>query len=139
MATQAELEQRLRSAALATGGQMSDLQVQDLAARVLRYRDHEKGGLIKDLEELRKLEGVDQRVLNSIKAECGIGSFNIRSVEVVGPRASAQLRKQALLATAGALGGMLVYIAFRFRLISGVAAVIATVHDVVITLGLFSL
>ena len=34
---------------------------------------------------------------------------------------------------------MLVYIAFRFRLISGVAAVIATVHDVVITLGLFSL
>lgn len=138
-ATQTELEERLRSAGLATGGQLSDQQFQDLAARVLRYRDHEKGGLIEDLDELRKVEGVDHRVLNAVKAQCGLGSFNIRSVEMVGPRAGTQLRKQALLATAGALGGMLVYIAFRFRLISGVAAVIATVHDVVITLGLFSL
>jgi preprotein translocase subunit SecF len=44
-----------------------------------------------------------------------------------------------LYATLGALGGMLVYVAFRFRLISGAAAVIATIHDVLITLGLFSL
>jgi preprotein translocase subunit SecD len=138
-ATQRELEERLRSAALATGGLMSDLQLQELAARVLRYRDHERSGLIQGLNELRNVEGIDERVLNTIKAECGIGSFNIRSVEIVGPRAGAQLRKQALLATAGALGGMLVYIAFRFRLICGVAAVIATIHDVVITLGLFSL
>ena len=57
----------------------------------------------------------------------------------MGPRAGAQLRQQALLATAGALGGMLLYIAFRFQLISGAAAVIATLHDVIITLGLFSL
>jgi len=138
-ATQTEFEERLRSTALAASGQMSDRQLRDLATRVLRYRDHDKGGLIEDLDELQKVDGVDQRVLNAIKSECGIGSFNIRSVEMVGPRAGAQLRKQALLATAGALGGMLAYIAFRFRLISGVAAVIATVHDVVITLGLFSL
>jgi preprotein translocase subunit SecF len=103
------------------------------------YRDHDKGGLINDLDELREVEGVDQGLLNAIKAQCGVGSFNIRSVEVVGPRAGVELRKQAALATVGALGGMLAYIAFRFRLISGVAAVVATVHDVVITLGLFSL
>jgi preprotein translocase subunit SecF len=44
-----------------------------------------------------------------------------------------------LLATLSALGGMLIYIAFRFQWISGAAAVIATIHDVIITLGLFSL
>jgi preprotein translocase subunit SecF len=44
-----------------------------------------------------------------------------------------------VLATACALGGMLIYIAFRFQLISGAAAVIATIHDVIITLGLFAL
>jgi preprotein translocase subunit SecD len=69
----------------------------------------------------------------------GSGSFEIRSVEMVGPRAGSQMRKQAMQATAGALAGMLVYIAFRFRLTSGVAAVIATIHDVVITLGLLAL
>jgi len=44
-----------------------------------------------------------------------------------------------VLATLGALAGMLLYIAFRFRMVAGVAAVVATIHDVVITLGLFSL
>ncbi len=55
------------------------------------------------------------------------------------PRAGQELRHQAVLATLCALGGMLIYVAFRFKLISGAAAVIATIHDVVITLGLFSL
>ena len=42
------------------------------------------------------------------------------------------------MATLYALGGMLVYIAFRFEWISGVAAVIAIIHDTVITIGFFS-
>ena len=58
---------------------------------------------------------------------------------MVGPRAGEQLRKQAVLATLGALGGMLLYIAYRFRLVAGTAAVLATLHDVIITVGLFSL
>jgi preprotein translocase subunit SecF len=51
----------------------------------------------------------------------------------------AQLRRQAVLATLYALLGMLVYIAFRFEWIYGAAAVIAVFHDVLITLGFFSL
>ena len=73
------------------------------------------------------------------KYETGGGKVELRSVEMVGPRAGEQLRRQALLATLCALGGMMAYIAFRFQWISGTAAVIATVHDVVITLGLFSI
>jgi preprotein translocase subunit SecF len=51
----------------------------------------------------------------------------------------ADLRWQAVRATLYALAGMLVYIAFRFEWIYGVAAVVAVLHDTLITLGLFSL
>jgi len=66
-------------------------------------------------------------------------SFEIRSVEIVGPQVGAQLRRQALLATLYSLGGMLVYLWFRFELIYGVAAVVAVFHDTLITIGAFSL
>jgi preprotein translocase subunit SecF len=49
------------------------------------------------------------------------------------------MKNKAILATLYALGGMLIYIAFRFEWIYGLAAVIAVFHDVIITLGLFSL
>jgi len=56
----------------------------------------------------------------------------------VGPKVGADLRRQALYVTLAGLGAMLIYIWFRFQLIYGVAAVIATFHDVIITLGFFS-
>jgi preprotein translocase subunit SecF len=49
------------------------------------------------------------------------------------------LRRQAVFVTLYALAGMLVYIALRFELVYGAAAVLAVFHDVLITLGLFSL
>ena len=57
----------------------------------------------------------------------------------MGPKVGAQLRRQAIFATLYALAGMLIYIAFRFEWVYGAAAVIAVFHDVLITLGLFSL
>ena len=67
------------------------------------------------------------------------GKFEIRNVQSVGPKVGQDLRRQAVLATLYALGGMLVYIAFRFEWIFGAAAVFAALHDTLITLGLFSL
>jgi len=134
-ANQAALEGRVRKA-LPTA---SDQDVKKLTSEILTYRDRDKNGLIGNMSELGKLPGVDQKTLAAISQEAGLGSFNLRSVEMVGPRAGQELRNQAVLATLCALGGMLIYVAFRFRLISGTAAVIATIHDVIITLGLFSL
>jgi len=138
-ASQGALADRLKLALPAAGVSMSDDEAAALASRILSYRDKVKGGLIGSVDGLTQVAGVDQKVLSVIKQECGTGSFTIRSAEIVGPRAGERLRSQALLATLSALGGMLVYIAFRFKWISGTAAVIATIHDVVITLGLFSL
>jgi preprotein translocase subunit SecF len=67
------------------------------------------------------------------------GRYTIGSTETVGPQIGADLRRQALLATAGASAGMLAYLAWRFRWIYGAAAVIAVVHDTFLTVGLFSL
>ena len=67
------------------------------------------------------------------------GHYTIRGFDVIGPQVGADLRQQALLATAGASAGMLLYLAWRFRLVYGVAAVAAMVHDALITIGIFSL
>jgi preprotein translocase subunit SecD len=134
-ATHAALEARLRTA----GANLDDEQLKTVAEHILNYRDREKGGLIGSLGELGSVPGVEPKVLAAVKQECGLGTFNLRSVEIVGPRAGEELRQRAVLATLCALGGMLIYIAFRFQWIAGAAAVIATVHDVIITLGLFSL
>lgn len=110
-----------------------------LSERILAFRDRQKGGLIANWNELNSVQGMTPQIMSALQSKAALGSFHIRSVEMVGPRAAEQLLRQALLATLGAFAGMLIYIAFRFRMVAGVAAVLATIHDVVITLGLFSL
>ncbi len=67
------------------------------------------------------------------------GRYSIRSFEAIGPQIGADLRRQAFLATGGASAGMLLYLGWRFRLMYGIAAVMAMAHDAIITVGLFSL
>jgi preprotein translocase subunit SecF len=65
--------------------------------------------------------------------------YKIESTEAVGEIAGKQLRTQAIAVTLAALVGILAYIAFRFELSYGAAAVIAVFHDVLVTLGIFSI
>jgi len=123
---------------LALGPTASDRYAQ-LARRITDYRDRERNGLISNLDELRKIEGVNEAVMAALREAYYPGSFAIRNVEIVGPKVGADLRKQAVLVTLYALAGMLVYIAFRFEWVYGAAAVLAVFHDVLITLGFFSL
>ena len=85
------------------------------------------------------MSGVSPQVLNVLRQETFPGRFTVRTVEIVGPRIGADLRQQAINMVLIALGAMLVYIAFRFEWMYGVAAVIAVFHDTIITIGLFSL
>jgi preprotein translocase subunit SecF len=78
-------------------------------------------------------------VLASLPENFYLSDFGVYNVEIVGPQVGAQLRKQAVLATLYSLAGMLVYLAFRFEWIYGVAAVVTVFHDTLITLGAFSL
>ena len=110
-----------------------------LAQRLLDARDREHSGIVTNFDELKNVDGTTSAVIALLKDGFTLGDFTIRNVEIVGPTVGAQLRRQAILATLYALAGMLVYIAFRFEWVYGVAAVIAVFHDVLITLGFFSL
>src|SRR3989440_11388166 len=112
---------------------------QQIARKLLDYRDKNANGIVTNFDELSKVDGVTAPVLAAIKNNYVLGPFAIRNVEIVGPKVGAELRKQAIFVTLYALGGMLVYIAFRFEWVYGAAAVLAVFHDVLITLGLFSL
>jgi preprotein translocase subunit SecF len=110
-----------------------------LAQKLVDARDKDHGGVVTDLDELKNVDGVNSLVIASMKSGLSLSDFTIRNVDIVGPKVGAQLRRQAILATLYALMGMLVYIAFRFEWVYGAAAVIAVFHDVLITLGFFSL
>jgi preprotein translocase subunit SecF len=110
-----------------------------LAKNLTDSRDKDHGGILTSFDELNNVDGADSRVLTSLRDNFSLGSFTIRNVEIVGPKVGAQLRRQAIYATLYALAGMLVYIAFRFEWVYGAAAVVAVFHDVLITLGFFSL
>jgi preprotein translocase subunit SecF len=130
----------LRPALQRRGVPLSDLEIDELAERLRVFRDTAPhSGLIASFDELSSVEGVTPDVLAALKETFSLAPFSIRSFESVGPKIGEELRHQAMMVTLLALGGMLVYIAFRFEWIYGVAAVIAVFHDVIITIGLFSL
>lgn len=97
------------------------------------------GGLIGDFQELSQVSGVTPAVIASLQNDFYLSGFAVRNTEIVGPKVGSDLRRQALYVTLAGLGAMLIYIWYRFELIYGVAAVIATFHDVLITIGIFSL
>jgi preprotein translocase subunit SecF len=95
--------------------------------------------LIADLQELRGVKGVTPAVISAMSNDFYLSSYAVTNTKIVGPKVGKDLRRQALYVTLAGLGAMLIYIWFRFELIYGVAAVVATFHDVIITLGFFSL
>jgi len=118
----------------------SSQELSDAAATLVAWRDQApRSGLVRDASEFAAVPDVPESVLAAVRQETELGAFHIGGVEVVGPKIGAELQWQAIKATLFALAGMLVYIAFRFEWIYGVAAVIAVFHDVFITIGFFSL
>jgi preprotein translocase subunit SecF len=109
-----------------------------LAKQLTDYRDHDLRGVVSDLGQLQAA-GATPAVVAALGEGYYASNFAIFDAEIVGPKVGAELRRQAILVTLYALAGMLVYIAFRFEWVYGAAAVIAVFHDVLITLGLFSL
>jgi preprotein translocase subunit SecF len=70
--------------------------------------------------------------------QANLGGFNRLGTEIVGPAVGQELRSRALLATVFSLIGLLSYIAFRFQFSFGLGAVVATVHDLLITIAFLS-
>ncbi|MBM3764045.1 MAG: protein translocase subunit SecF [Acidobacteria bacterium] len=135
-AGQGAVADRLRSQ---MGASMNEDQIQETAKAIVTFRDTQKGGLLGTIDALNGVNGVSAQAVDALKKEAYVAPYQVRGFDLVGPKVGQELRSQAMTATLLALAGMLVYIAFRFEFIYGLAAVIAVFHDTIITIGLFSI
>ena len=134
----ASLEQYLLSKdPLHLGGIDAAARYLTIAQQIDDFRNKERGGVLRSVDDLKGV--APPEVLAAMEQDFYSSNFAVRNVEIVGPQVGSQLRKQALWATLYSLGGMLIYLWFRFELIYGVGAVVACFHDTIITVGAFSL
>ena len=90
------------------------------------------------VEQQSKEEGAQQAIISKI-SEVVETDHKIRRIEVVGPKVSAELIKKGIIAVISAVVSVLIYIWFRFEWQFGIGAIFALVHDIIITIGVFSL
>ncbi len=83
--------------------------------------------------------GTGDEIQNIIERDLEGKEFEVRRVEMVGPKIGEELRRKAVGAIFAALVLILVYISIRFELKFAIGAVVALFHDVLVTLGIFSL
>lgn len=100
---------------------------QDVLIRVARQPGGEKA-------QLAAVEAVKEAL-----AGLGQGEMNYRRVEFVGPKVSAELVEAGIIAVVSAVIAMLIFIWFRFEWQFSIGAVLALVHDVILTIGMFAL
>ncbi len=118
-------------------GSDADQKYGQQAQAIVDTRDKVHGGVLSSFDQLKG--AVDPAAVASLADGFFLSDYGVFNVEIVGPQVGAQLRKQALLATAYSLAGMLIYLGFRFEWIYGIAAVVTVFHDTLITVGAFSL
>jgi preprotein translocase subunit SecF len=114
--------------ALETGG-LKDLDLQDLPS--------ENKVLIRVKKSELELSKVSDTITGILAQRFPDNPYVVDSTTAIGPKVGGRLRADAAKAVAVAVIGILIYVAFRFQFKFGVAATIATFHDVLAVLGIF--
>jgi len=95
--------------------------------------------LIRVQRSEEKLEAVGSMVRKSLMGKFNVDEISVERVEMVGPKVGRDLREKALLSILYAIIGIVIYISWRFELQYAIAAIIALIHDVLVTMGAFSI
>ncbi len=132
VADQVTLEQRLRDDAGLPPEEASRI------AEALASFRREHAGVFESLDQALAVDGVTEAARDFLRENAFIGPFGLRGQEVIAGAISGEMRQKAYLAIVGALVFMLIYIWIRFQLQYGLAAILALMHDTIITLGAFS-
>ncbi len=133
------------------GGILMEVQTQEAADIAQLRRDlsslelgsvsiQEFGSPTDVLIRLQEQPGGDagqQAAIETVRETLG-DSVTYRRVEFVGPQVGEELIKDGTIAVLFSMGGILLYILLRFQLQFGIAAIVALVHDTILTIGLFS-
>lgn len=116
--------------ALEEGG-ISDVQIQEISGT----REFFIKTKLADTEK----ETIQDKVSSILSSRLTGKKFEILQSTMVGPGVGKELKRYAIIAAVLALIGIIIYIAWRFTFISGIAATVATFHDVIVVLGIFYL
>lgn len=109
------------------------------AAAVIQARNN-SGGLFHDESEIDAIAGLDPIAAARLRTGTYLGPFVIRGIDFVGPTAGRELIQNTVLAISASVVLILAWIWFRFhRIVWGLAAILALVHDVSISAGAMSL
>ncbi len=95
--------------------------------------------LIRVQRSEEKLEAVGSMVRKSLMGKFNVDEITVERVEMVGPKVGHDLREKALLSILYAIIGIVIYISWRFEVQYAIAAIIALIHDVLVTMGAFSI
>ena len=85
------------------------------------------------------VDEVRQEIQGELEAAFGVGNFEVLEAELVSPKVGGELQQKAAFAILFSFFLTLIYLAIRFELRFGVAAIIATIHDILLTLGFLAL
>ena len=135
------------------GGTLIELRTDKSSANITKIRDSFNQMRLGDVSvknfgnetdfvvKFEKQNSNDPKFIDEIKTKLSnsIGSVDFRRVENVGPKVSAELLRSGVIAIALSLAAMLLYIWIRFEWQFSLGAIVALFHDVIITLGVFSL
>ena len=134
------------------GGTLIELRTDTSSANITKIRDSFNQMNLGDVSvknfgnetdfvvKFEKQNSNDPQFIEEIKTKLSnsIGSVDFRRVENVGPKVSAELLRSGVIAIALSLAAMLLYIWIRFEWQFSLGAILALFHDVIITLGVFS-
>jgi preprotein translocase subunit SecF len=124
----------------AGGAEASERVYGGISARIVDYRERGRGGIFGSVAEIKNLGGIEPQIMAALEEHFFTGVAAVRSAEAVSPQIGADLRNRAVYVTLAACAGMLVYVAVRFKSWGyGLGAVVAVFHDVLVTLGIFSI
>ncbi|ALC16146.1 protein translocase subunit SecF [Desulfuromonas soudanensis] len=106
---------------------------------VQQFGDEANEFLVRAQETSGAMESLSRNIKTTLETRYGAGQVDVRRTEMVGPQVGKDLRQKGLFAIFYALIGILVYVTWRFEFRFAVAAILALFHDVIITLGVFSI
>ena len=135
------------------GGTLIEIKVEQSSSKISSIRDSFNQMNLGDVSvknfgnktdyivKFEKQSSNDSKFINNIKTKLSssIGNVDFRRVENVGPKVSAELLKSGIIAIGLSLAAMLLYIWIRFEWQFSLGAITAIFHDVIVTMGIFSL
>lgn len=125
--------------AVEIGSVRGALEASDLGGSEIKHFGGEESVLISTELSTGALKGIEDRVRSALDPVFSAGGYSIERLEMVGPKVGADLRKKGMWAVILSCTLLLIYITWRFEFKFALGGLLALVHDIIISLGLFTL